>query len=220
MEPEFWLERWRRGKTGFHQTRVTPLLAKYWPRLGLPAACRVLVPLCGKTIDMVWLAEQGHQVLGVELSPLAIEQFFDEHQLTPETHESPEGVHYRNGRIEVICGDIFGLRADTLAGCAGVYDRAALVALPPAMRQQYADVVYGGLPHGYRGLLLTLDYNQQQMDGPPFAVNEAEVRRLFHTGIVVQCIDNRDILDKEPKFKEKGLDRLDTLVFELTGERP
>lgn len=220
MEPEFWLERWRQGKTGFHQTRVTPLLAKYWPRLGLPAGSRVLVPLCGKTIDMIWLAEQGHQVLGVELSPLAIEQFFEEHGLTPEQHESSEGVHYRSGPIEVICGDIFGLRSETLAACTGVYDRAALVALPPSMRQRYADVVYGGLPHGYRGLLLTLDYNQQQMDGPPFAVNEAEVMRLFHTGTRVQCIDNRPILDKEPKFKEKGLDRLDTLVFDLTGDRP
>src|SRR5690606_28019996 len=120
MKPEFWLERWRQGKTGFHQTRVTPLLAKYWPGLGLSTDCRVLVPLCGKTIDMVWLAEQGHQVLGVDLSPLAIEQFFDEHQLTPEKHVSPEGEHYRSGRIEVICGDVFGLRAQTLTSCAGV----------------------------------------------------------------------------------------------------
>lgn len=219
MQPDFWLERWREGKTGFHQTRVTPLLAKYWPRLALPEGSRVLVPLCGKTIDMLWLAEQGHQVLGVELSPLAVEQFFSEHQLQPERHQSAEGTHYRSGRIDIICGDIFTLDTATLASCAGVYDRAALVALPEPMRQRYTDVVYGGLPDGYRGLLLTLDYNQQQMDGPPFAVNEAEVRRLFQSRTQVDCIDNRAILDKEPKFKERGLDRLDTLVFELTGKR-
>ncbi|OYV46586.1 MAG: thiopurine S-methyltransferase, partial [Burkholderiales bacterium 21-58-4] len=137
MEADFWLQRWREGQTRFHQGRVMPLLQKYWPGLSLPANSRVLVPLAGKSLDIIWLAEQGHHVLAVELSALAIEQFFTENNLHPSSRDTPLGRHFVAGRIEVICGDIFALDAATLADCAGFYDRAALIALPPAMRQRY-----------------------------------------------------------------------------------
>ena len=93
MDAEFWLERWREGRTHFHQTRITPLLQKYWPTLAVPKGGRVLVPLAGKSLDMVWLAAQGHAVLGVELSQLAVDQFFEENELRPATHESVYGKH-------------------------------------------------------------------------------------------------------------------------------
>src|SRR5690606_16820123 len=107
MDTDFWLERWREGRTHFHQDRVIPLLPKYWPTLELPKDARVLVPLCGKSLDMVWIAEQGHQVLGVELSQLAIEQFMAEHKLQPKVKTTALGTHYAAGNIEIICGDIF-----------------------------------------------------------------------------------------------------------------
>ncbi|MFJ3048157.1 thiopurine S-methyltransferase [Herbaspirillum chlorophenolicum] len=215
MEAEFWLERWREGRTHFHQSRVTPLLQKYRPALELPAGSTVLAPLCGKSLDMLWLAEQGHKVLGVELSQLAVEQFFAENQLSPQVHESVQGTHYSAGAIEIICGDIFKLDDATLAGCAGAYDRAALIALPPEMRGRYAQQVYGRLPAGARSILITLEYDQEQMDGPPFSVPEKEVLDIYaqHTG--VQVIDRRDILEKEPKFIERGLKKLDTVVYRL-----
>lgn len=216
MEADFWLERWREGQTGFHQTRVTPLLQKYWPTLGLPRGARVLVPLAGKSLDMVWLAEQGHEVLGVELSPLAVEQFFAEQGWTPRRWESAYGQHYAAQGVELICGDIFGLDAAALAGCQGAYDRAALVALPAAMRRDYVKHVYGQLPAAYRGLLLTLDYPQAEMDGPPFSLDEAEVLALY--GPQARLIDRRDILDKDPKFAARGVTRLDTLVFRLGAQ--
>jgi thiopurine S-methyltransferase len=215
METEFWLERWREGRTHFHQPRVTPLLQKYWPSLALPAAGTVLVPLCGKSLDMAWLAEQGHRVLGVELSELAVQQFFSENALAPRVHESAQGKHYVAGAIEIICGDIFDLDDATLAACAGAYDRAALIALPPEMRQRYAEQVYGRLPAGARSLLITLEYAQQEMDGPPFSVPEEEVQRLYAPHTETQAIDRRDILDKEPKFAERGLKELDTVVYRL-----
>ncbi|MYN12901.1 thiopurine S-methyltransferase [Pusillimonas sp. TS35] len=218
METEFWLERWREGRTHFHMERVTPLLQKYWPLLGLPPGCKVLVPLCGKSLDMVWLADQGHSVLGIELSPIAVERFFEENALTPVITESALGRHYKSGRIEILCGDIFDLDADILGGCAGAYDRAALVALPADMRQRYVGHVYGQLAPGYRGLLLTLNYDQLRMEGPPFAVDEAEVRELYAPHTDVRLLDQRDIIDKEPKFKDRGLEHLDTLVFELQGK--
>ena len=109
MDTDFWLERWRQGQTGFHMKKTTPLLAKYWPALGVPRGSRVLVPLCGKSLDMIWLAGQGHRVMGVELSSLAVEQFFAENQLTPKVSAAPAGTLYSAGDIEILCGDIFAL---------------------------------------------------------------------------------------------------------------
>jgi thiopurine S-methyltransferase len=220
MKADFWLERWREGQTHFHQSRVTPLLQKYWPALELPQGSRVLVPLCGKTLDMLWLAEQGHQVLGVELSPLAVEQFFSENGLQPETRTSSAGRHYSAGNIEIICGDIFALDTSSLAACVAAYDRAALVALPASLRPRYVDHVYGQLSSQYRGLLLTLEYPQEQMDGPPFSLGEAHVRSLYGAHSRVETLDRRGILDKEPKFAARGLTRLDTAVYRLSASRP
>ena len=219
MDADFWLERWNEGRTHFHQDRVTPLLQKLWPTLAVPAGSRVLVPLCGKSLDMVWLAEQDMRVLGVELSPLAVEQFFSENKLQPVVRHTEQGAHYTAGNIEIICGDMFKVSAQTLAQCTGVYDRAALIALPEAMRATYVDEVYGRLAPQYRGLLITLDYPQQEMDGPPFSVHEAEVQRLFAGHSVATNVYQRDILDKEPKFLRSGVTRLDTVVYRLEGKR-
>ncbi|OOX05862.1 thiopurine S-methyltransferase, partial [Xanthomonas citri pv. glycines] len=156
MDTNFWLERWQLGHTGFHQQEVLPLLQKHWHALDLPKESRVLVPLCGKTLDMHWLASQGHRVLGVELSPLAVTQFFDEAGLQPQRHTSAAGEHFIAGPIEIICGDAFALDASVLADCTAVYDRAALVALPAELRQRYLQTVYVQLPTHCRGLLITL----------------------------------------------------------------
>jgi len=215
MDADFWLERWREERTHFHQQRVTPLLQKYWPSLSLPPGSRVLVPLCGKSLDMLWLAEQGFQVLGVELSPLAAEQFFTENKLKPAVHDSPLGTRHVAGNIEILCGDIFTLDAATLAMCAGVYDRAALVALPEDMRKSYVRHVYAQLPAHYRGLLLTLDYPPGDMDGPPFPVLDAEIQSLYGSHSIATLIDRRDILEKEPKLAGRGLTRLDSMVYRL-----
>jgi len=220
MDADFWLDRWRDGRTHFHQTRVTPLLAKYWPALQVPAGGRVLVPLCGKSLDMMWLAQQGHRVLGVELSPLAVEQFFAENGLRADVRQAGPGRYYAAGDIEIYCGDIFDLGADVLGDCVGAYDRAALVALPPDMRARYARHVYGQLSDAYRGLLITLDYNQDQMEGPPFSVRDDEVQAVYAGHSDAVLIDRRDILAKEPKFAERGLTQLDTLVYRLQRRLP
>ena len=219
MDTDFWLERWRQGQTGFHMKKTTPLLAKYWPALGVPPGGRVLVPLCGKSLDMIWLAGQGHRVLGVELSSLAVEQFFAENQLEPTVSAAPAGTLYRAGGIEILCGDIFALGEADFAECVGAYDRAALVALPPPMRERYVRHVYGQLPAACRALLLTLEYDQNEMAGPPFAVLEEEVRTLYASWASVSVFDRRGILDKEPSFVSRGLTRLDTVVYELRRTR-
>lgn len=219
MDAEFWLKRWQEGATGFHMSRVTPLLTKHWPSLELSTGSRVLVPLCGKSLDMAWLASQGHAVLGVELAPMAVEQFFSEQGLRPSERESSMGTHYVAGQIEIIRGDIFDLDASTLASCAGVYDRGALVALPPRMRDDYVRHVYGALAPGYRGMLLTLEYDQSTMEGPPFSVPEKELRELFGAHTRISSLDRMDIIDKEPKFAERGLTALESAAWRLDGFR-
>jgi thiopurine S-methyltransferase len=215
MDADFWLQRWDQGQIGFHQDRVMPLLEKHWPSLALPAGSQVFVPLAGKSLDMLWLAAQGHRVLGVELSPLAVQQFFAEHGLQPRVHESRHGVHHVAGGIELICGDAFALDAQVLADCAAVYDRAALIALPAPMRQRYASQVYGVMPVGAQGLLITLEYPQTQKAGPPFSVVPAEVDALLAGQWQVDALERRDILSQEPRFVAAGVTSLDTAVYRL-----
>lgn len=212
MDPSFWHQRWAEGRIGFHQTTASPLLARHWPALDLPPGSRVFVPLCGKSLDMAWLAEQGHEVFGVELSALAVTQFFAERGLEPEVRESPAGTHYRAGPYELLCGDAFALGAELLADCAGVYDRAALIALPPDMRALYADTCWRRLPPHCRGLLITLEYPQAERAGPPFSVEAPEVQLLFGAEWSPALLERRDILDREPGF---GTSALTTCAWRL-----
>ncbi len=215
MDTAFWLQRWQNGQTGFHQDEVMPLLQKHWPALQLPTAARVLVPLCGKTLDLHWLAAQGHRVLGVELSPLAVTHFFDDAGLQPQRHTSRAGEHFIAGPIEIICGDAFALEPGMLADCSAVYDRAALIALPAGLRQRYLHSVYAHLPAGCRGLLITLEYPQAEKAGPPFSLDAAEVHILFGTRWQVQQLEHRDILGQEPRFRADGVTALSTGVYRL-----
>jgi thiopurine S-methyltransferase len=215
VQPEFWHQKWQANQIGFHQDKVMPLLQRHWAGLDLPAGSRVFVPLCGKSLDLAWLAAQGHRVIGVELSPLAVEQFFAEHGLTPQVHKTRYGMHHVAGDIELICGDAFVLDAALLVDCAAVYDRAALVALPEPMRQRYARDLYAALPAPCRGLLLTLEYPQAQKAGPPFSVVADEVHALFGTRWQVEQLERRDILAHEPRFAADGVTSLETTVYRL-----
>jgi len=215
MHPDFWLQRWQHGQIGFHRSEVMPLLQKHWPSLQLPAHSRVLVPLCGKSLDMHWLAAQGHQVLGVELSPLAAQQFFDEAGVTPQHHRSALGEHFVAGPIEILLGDAFALDDATLAGIAGVYDRGALIALPADLRRRYRDTVYARLPAGCHALVITLEYPQAEMDGPPFSVEQAEMHELFDAHFQQELAERRDILAQQPSFQADGVTALSTAVHRL-----
>ena len=196
-----------------------PLLEKHWDALALSTGSRVFVPLAGKSLDMIWLADQGHRVLGVELSALAVEQFFAENGLQPHVHESRYGRHYVAGAIEVICGDVFALDDVALADCEGVYDRAALIALPQAMRERYVRELHARLPTECRALLITLEYPQAEKTGPPFSVDEDEVRRLYGACWNIDLLERRDILASQPSFLEDGVTALTTAVYRLQHAR-
>lgn len=215
MDPAFWHSRWQEGRIGFHQDRPTPLLVEHWTSLGLAQGSRVFVPLCGKSLDMAWLASQGHRVLGVELSAMAVRAFYDEHGLAPSIEQHSAGDIYRAGDVDIVRGDAFALDADTLRDCAGVFDRGALIALPPDMRRRYASELYARLPAGCRGLLVTLEYPAHEKAGPPFSVPEAEVRDLFGRDWRIEVLVRRDILDAQPGFVAEGVSSLHTVAYRL-----
>lgn len=210
-----WLQRWREGRTGWHRSEPLPLLVRHWPVLGLPAGSRVLVPLAGKSPDMLWLAQQGFSVLGVELSPLAVRQFFAENHLAAQSQREVDGVHYSAGDIEVIQGDIFKVAARVFESCPAVYDHAAIIALSPALRQRYVHEVYGKLPPDCRGLIITLEYPQDEMQGPPFSVEEAELLRLFGAEWELELLERQAIPASQSGFTEAGVSALATAVYRL-----
>ncbi|WP_251978426.1 thiopurine S-methyltransferase [Salinicola avicenniae] len=173
-----WLARWREGRIGFHRATPHPALVRHWSRLALPASGQVLVPLCGKSEDMRWLAARGHPVLGIELSPLALEQFVAEGDAPATRYRRGDFACVRQGRVELWCGDFFHFRGEPATALAGFYDRAALIALPSPARQRYAHHLAQLLLPGAQGLLVTLTHAEGDA-GPPFSVTEAEVERLL-----------------------------------------
>lgn len=220
MEAEYWLKRWQEGRIGWHHDQPMPLLLQHWPALRLPPGSRVLVPLCGKSVDMLWLSNQGLEVLGAELSPIAVESFLAENALHAGTRPSTMGTLYDvvdppGGSIRIVNGDVFGIDAETLAGCNAFYDRAALIALPADARERLVSGVYARLPAGARGLLITLEYPSGQLQPPPFPVDDDEVHRLFDPDWNVEQLERRDILESQPFFIEQGVTALHTTVYAL-----
>ncbi len=216
MRQDFWLERWQQNQIGFHAEQVNLHLQKYWPALNIKPASRVFVPLCGKSNDMLWLLSQGHEVIGVELSPLAVDAFLSENGL--EASRRTEGrfsVSETDG-LSIYCGDFFDLTADDLTGVTAVYDRASLVALPPDMRTAYAAHMRQLLKAGSKTLLVAFDYPQQEMQGPPFSVQISEVQTLYGTWCDVELLCADDILDREPRFRERRVSRMQEQVYLLT----
>ena len=216
MHADFWHERWQRNQIGFHQDGVNPYLPTYWPALDAGQGARVFVPLCGKTVDMRWLRSQGHTVLGVEISPLAVQAFFAEHDLPATVREVGRFRVYEADGICIYCGDFFDLTPGDLAGVRAVFDRASLVAFPPDMRSRYAAHMQALLAPGSRVLLVAFDYPQHEMQGPPFSVQAHEVQVLYERGCEVSLLHTADILAQEPHFRAKGITRLEENIYRLT----
>lgn len=215
MDPEFWLQRWAEGRIGFHQAQVNALLEQHWPALGLAPGSTVLVPLAGKSRDMAWLAGQGHRVLGVELSDAACAAFFEENGLVSDADRHGPFLRRSAGGITLLAGDVFDLGDADLAAVDAAYDRAALIALPPALRRRYADQLYGRLPRGCQVLLVTLEYPPEEKQGPPFSVDGDEVAVLFARDWTIELLERRDILHREPGFRAEGVTALHTSAWHL-----
>jgi thiopurine S-methyltransferase len=172
MDPQFWRDRWQEGRTAFHEGKPNALLSRFISHLD--GKRRVLVPLCGKADDLAYLASRGHEVVGIELVEDAVRAFFSEHGLVPEV----DGTRYSAAGITVFARNVFEVTAEDTGSIDAIYDRAALVALPPELRVQYIAhlrAIAGNAP----GLLVAIEYPQELLPGPPFSVPDAEVRAHF-----------------------------------------
>jgi len=192
METGYWHKKWAAGDIGFHNSEANPLLTEHFPKLNLAKGSRVFLPLCGKTRDLAWLLANGYQVAGAELSQLAITELFHELGKTPNILELGDHLHYSADAIDIFVGNIFDLSAELLGPVDAVYDRAALVALPPDMRRQYTThltAITGSAPQ----LLISYEYDQTVIEGPPFSVSEEEVRQHYDAIYQVTPIVHKDV---------------------------
>lgn len=215
MDPDFWHERWARDEIGFHQHDFNAHMQAFISRLDARPGAHVFVPLCGKSLDMLWLLKQGYRVSGVEISPRAVADLFTESQMEPRVRDIAGGRLFQAAGLDIFCVDFFSAELSGMAAIDAVYDRAALVALPPDMRPAYAHRLLSLLEPGVRILLVTLDYPQQEMHGPPFAVTLDEVDALYAEFCHIECLHSEDCLAREPRFRKKGLTRLTEHVLLL-----
>jgi len=215
MEHDFWIERWELGETGFHQNEINPYLVSHWKNLNPPYESKVFVPLCGKSQDMVWLHKQGHSIIGVELSQIAVEAFFEEFVQAPNIVRGEAFDQYETDRITIWCGDFFDLEKIELDGVNLVYDRASLIALPPEMRGNYVRHLAGILAPKTQILLITMDYPQHEMSGPPFAVSVAEVETLYGNYADIRLLSQHDVLAQNPRFQRRGISRMNENIFQV-----
>jgi len=208
VDPAFWQSRWQEGRTAFHEGRPNTFLSRHHSWL---AGCRrILVPLCGKSEDLAYLAGQGHEVIGVELVEDAVRQFFAEHAATPAVEQRGGFAAYTAGALTILAGDFFATTTAFVGAVDGIYDRAALVALPPDMRGRYVEHVRAIAPAAKRELLVSLEYPAGSMEGPPFSVDEIEVRARF-ADATIERVDEAP--DPRGRADGKLLERCYTIAF-------
>lgn len=208
---EFWLKRWQDNDIAWHQAQIEPFLPKYFNKKG----AKVFVPLCGKSRDMLWFSEQGCDVLGVELSSSACHQFFKEAGLFYQVEKGEGFEIFSSDKIKILCGDIFDLSPTMFLGIDFVYDRAALIALPPKLRAPYSLLITEICKQTSAEVLLVGREDFLKRDGPPYDVSKEEVERLYGKELCIEVLEvaervsSRDIhlkvLEAAYRLTPKGL---------------
>jgi thiopurine S-methyltransferase len=216
MQPKFWLDRWRNNQIGWHQAEHNPLLQTYWPELGVDASVPVFVPLCGKSLDMRWLEHAGHDVIGVEMSQLAAEAYFSDSEEAAVVDALEDFVRYRGRGTAILQGDFFALTSNCFPKQLSVFDRGALVALPLPMRRRYVDHLLRVVPDGTRMLLLTFEYDQNLVAGPPHAVSPDEVADHYSERCEVEQLDSIVTSSLPAHFTEQGVSQAVEAVYRIT----
>jgi thiopurine S-methyltransferase len=218
VEPEFWHDRWRTGQIGFHQADVDKLLTQYWPTLDLAPKSHVFVPLCGKSLDIIWLLQRGVSVTGIELSAVPIESFCVEHGIPARRRPRADFDVYEAAQLRLFRGDFFSLTPELLGAVSAVYDRAALTSWNPQMRAPYLAHLDSLTNVGTKTLLITMEYPQQQMQGPPFSIGAADVDQLYGQRHTIQQLDRRDISASEPRLRARGVTQASEVCYLLTRD--
>lgn len=214
-----WLQLWRDKQIDFHQLRVNQYLARFWPGIDHPQGSRVFVPLCGKSLDMIWLAEQGHEVIGVELSPLAVKAFFKENRLRPVKRRMGDFTLWEHGRIRILCGDFFSLGKVDIGHIDTVYDRAALTALPEDIRKLYAAHLQRLMPETSDIFLLTIEDAE---DGAVLALAaevDEEVRSLYGDAFDIKLTHVERVFEPDPEAPDQPPQQAEYKVYRLSSRK-
>ncbi|MGL1934642.1 MAG: thiopurine S-methyltransferase [Fibrobacterales bacterium] len=192
MDEQFWHKKWHKNEIGFHMSQVNPQLEAWFRTLNIVAGGRVFVPLCGKTLDIEWLLEQGFDVVGAELNEGAVTALFHSLDIEPEVTRDGDVTWYRGPRIAIAQGNIFNLTAETLGAVDAVYDRAALIALPEELRKKYCAHLIA-ITESALQLLVTITYDQSVMNGPPFSVPHEWVEDAYGNGYSLTVLVSKDV---------------------------
>jgi len=215
MHKEFWIERWEQKQTGFHQSEINSYLQTYWHQMDIKESANILVPLCGKSKDLLWLIEQKYNVTGSEISQIAVADFFEENNIAFQKKKIDSGEEYFNDNLTIIQGDFFQLTRTEIPLIDAVYDRAALVALTPEQRLQYSQLLNKLLPAGSKIFLISFEYDQTKMDGPPFSVDEKEIRDLYESHFSITSVHQFNENVNIGKFANRGLKYVSEKVYIL-----
>jgi thiopurine S-methyltransferase len=217
QDNHLWLEFWRDQRTDFHQSAVNPLLSRFWPGLGLAHGSRVFVPLCGKSLDMLWLAQQGHEVFGVELSPVAVEDFFRENDLHPLKRQLGAFTLWKAGRLSILCGDYFALTRSDVGHFDTVYDRAALTALPENIRSLYVAQLQRLVSDTAMVFLLTVEDAAENATLKQANGVDEEIKALYTTGFEIDLAYVESVFEPDPESTERPDIRAEYKVYRLTS---
>ncbi len=193
MDAQFWRDKWERNEIAFHEAGANPLLVAYLDGLSLAAGSRVFVPLCGKTLDIQWLLSRGYRVAGAELSSIAVQQLFTALGVTPRLTAVGKLTRYSAAGIDILQGDIFDLSRINLGSVDGIYDRAALIALPEPLRTRYAGHLVQ-ITDCAAQLLICITYEQRLLAGPPFCVDGAEIARLYQDDYSLRALGSAEVV--------------------------
>lgn len=216
MNTDFWLTRWDKNQIGWHEQEINPLMERFWHKLEVANTSTIFVPLCGKSNDMLWLKSQGYDVLGVEISALAAETFFEENNLSPNRTQQGHFERWEHDGLAILVGDFFNLTAEDIAHCTAIYDRASLIAMPESMRADYAKHLQNISPDDAKILLITLDYDQEEMKGPPFSVSNSQVDDFYASTHQISMLHtDESALHENHSLKQRGLTHLKENVFLL-----
>lgn len=210
MDLQFWINAWTEGRTAFHQQSYSPLLVKYANMLDIKNHEHVLLPLCGKTLDLLYFEEMGLKVTGVEISPLAIEQFQSEHPRPYQVIKKNDFQVYKHNELEIWNGDFFKFTPTLTSKIDFIFDRAAMVALPPSLRQEYANHLNHFIELGAKLLLITLVYPQSKIDGPPFCVSQEEIQKLYQKR-KIEVLERKTMEATGEKFINAGVLEMDVV---------
>ena len=214
-----WLEFWENNEINWHSDVVTQELEEYLGLLKLEPGDKVFFPLCGKSVDMIYLLNQGFSVVGVELSEIAIKQFFHENGLDYTITRVGKFDLYSAKNIEIYCGDFFSLSSKHLSDVKAVFDRKSLIALDQNLRQKYVKHLNDIISLGVRILLITLHYPQHQMSGPPFSVDKSEVESLFSMAFIYQELESFQDIENGSKLVHAGVEYIENAAYCLQKVR-